>query len=247
MSSQYKKLITFRMKPGLWILILSICLISVALVVNNDKASIEVWELNSLEKIGDHSIELFGDPQIVNTEHGKAMKFDGVNDMLLVDFNPLGGVVEFTVEVVFKPASAYEISNAPRFIHFQDLSDNPADTLNKRVLMELQLNQRNEWWFDGYMFTDKEGLTLANKTLAHPVDKWAHAAITYEDNTFRTFINGVEETNGKVIFNEKLMNTEGKTSIGARMDKRNYYCGLIKTLKITQKALEPQQFIHNYN
>lgn len=247
MNSQYNKLISIRMKTRFWILILFICLISIAFVIYNDNAAIEVWEFNSLEKIGDHSIELFGDPQIVNTEYGKAMKFDGVNDMLLVDYNPLGGVVEFTVEVVFKPSSAYKISNAPRFIHFQDLSDTPADTLNKRVLMELRLNQRNEWWFDGYMFTDKEGLTLANKTLVHPADKWTHAAITYEDNTFRTFINGIEETNGNISFNEKLMNTRGKTSIGARMDKRNYYCGLIKTLKITQRVLEPQQFIHVNN
>ena len=43
------------------------------------------------------------------------------------------------------------------------------------------------------------------------------------------------------------MNSIGKTSIGARMDKRNYYCGLIKKLKITQKALDPQQFIHINN
>jgi len=40
------------------------------------------------------------------------------------------------------------------------------------------------------------------------------------------------------------MNKTGKVSIGGRMDQRNYYCGLIKVLKITHKALEPEDFMH---
>lgn len=232
-----------RTKTRLWILILFSCMLSIAITTETDSVYFEVWELNSLEKIGGHSVQVFGNPQIVDTEHGKAMKFNGIEDMLLVDNNPIGKVTEFTVEVVFKPAQAYDISNAPRFIHFQD----PADTANKRVLMELRLNQKNEWWFDGFMLNDREELTLARKSLTHPVEEWAHAAITYKNDTFRTYINGIEELNGKIGFNEELMNSIGKTSIGARMDKRNYYCGLIKTLKITQKALDPQQFIHVNN
>jgi len=214
-------------------------MLSIGITTENDSVYFEVWELNSLEKIGGHSLQVFGNPQIVKTDLGKAMKFDGIDDMLLVDHNPLAMVTEFTVEVIFKPASAYYVSNAPRFIHFQD----PADTANKRVLMELRLNEKNEWWFDGFMLNDLDELTLARKSLTHPVEEWAHAAITYKNKTFRTYINGIEELNGEIGFNQKLMNSTGKTSIGARMDMRNYYCGLIKMLKVTQKAIDPQQFI----
>jgi len=204
-----------------------------------DSVYFEVWELNSLKKIGGHSLQVSGNPQIVNTEYGKAMKFNGIDDKLLVDNNPIGDAKEYTVEVVFKPDPAYDISNAPRFIHFQD----PDDTLAKRVLIELRVTQEKEWYLDGYMLTDAGEKTLVNKTLTHPTGVWIHAALTYKDNTLKTFVNGIQELSGTVTYTEKLINKTGKTSIGGRMDNRNYYCGLIKTLKITRKALDPKDFI----
>jgi hypothetical protein len=204
-----------------------------------DSIHFEVWELNSFEIIGGHSVQVSGNPQIVNTEYGKAIKFDGIDDKLLVDNNPIGDATEFTVEVIFKPYPGYDIGNAPRFIHFQD----PDDSLCRRVLIELRLTRKNEWYLDGFMLTDIEERTLVDSTLKHPVGEWFHAAITFKDNTFKTYVNGIQELSGKICFAEKLINKIGKTSIGGRMDKRNYYCGLIKTLKITRKALEPKDFI----
>lgn len=204
-----------------------------------DSTFFEVWELNSLVKIGGHSVEVFGNPQIVNTDHGKAIKFNGIDDRLLVDNNPIGDSKEFTIEIIFKPDTAYNISRAPRFIHFQD----PNDSLEKRVMIELRVTQQKEWYLDGYMLTDAGDLPLTKKTLTHPVNEWAHAAVTYKNNTFKTFVNGIEELSGSVTFTEKLINKIGKVSIGGRMDKRNYYFGLIKTLKITRRALDPKEFI----
>lgn len=205
----------------------------------NKSAYFETWELNSLKKIGGHSVEVTGNPQIVDTEDGKAIKFNGVNDKLLVDNNPIGDAKEFTVEVVFKPEPAEEINSAPRFIHLQD----PNDPAAKRVLIELRVTPENKWYLDGYMQTDAGEKTLVNKTLTHPVGEWMHAAVTYKDNTFKTFVNGILELTGTVTYTENLINKTGKTSIGGRMDNRNYYIGLVKTLKITKKALEPNDFI----
>jgi hypothetical protein len=205
----------------------------------NDTVYSEVWEINSLKKIGGHSVQVSGNPQIVNTELGKAMKFNGVEDKLLVDNNPIGDATEFTVEVVFKPDPAGEINSAPRFIHLQD----PNDPLEKRVLIELRVTPENVWYLDGYMQTDAGEKTLVNKTLTHPLGGWCHAAVTYKDKIFKTFVNGIQELSGTVTYTEKLINKIGKTSIGGRMDNRNYYIGLVKTLKITRKALEPKDFI----
>lgn len=204
-----------------------------------DSTFFEVWEFNSLEKIGGHSVQLSGNPQVVNTELGKAIKFNGVDDKLLVDNNPIGDAKEFTVEVIFKPDTAYNISNAPRFIHFQD----PDDPLEKRVMIELRVTQQKTWYLDGYMLTDAGELPLSKRNLTHPIGEWAHAAVTYKDNTFKTYVNGVEELSGNVRFTEKLINQIGKVSIGGRMDNRNYYYGLIKTLKTTRRALDPKEFI----
>jgi hypothetical protein len=204
----------------------------------------EVWELNSLKKINGHDVKVFGNPEVVKTETGKAIRFDGIDDRLLVNNNPLGDAKEFTIEVIFKPDSAYNISRQPRFIHFQD----EADTLSgwnaaRRIMMELRLTPENKWYLDGFLLTDAGERTLANKNLIHSTGQWCHAALTYKDNTFKTYVNGVEETGGSVMFTEKILNPAGKVSIGGRMNRLNYYCGLIKTLKITRKALMPQQFI----
>lgn len=221
------------------LIILLNCFSLKAIASEPDSSYFEVWKINSLKKIGGHSVQVSGNPHIVNTDRGKAMKFDGVDDKLLVDNNPIGDAKEFTVEVIFKPDTAYNISRAPRFIHFQD----PDDTLAKRVVIELRVTQQNEWYLDGFLLTDAGELPLANKTLTHPISEWAHAAVTYKDNTFKTFVNGIEELSGSVIFTEKLINKNGKVSIGGRMDNRNYYFGLIKTLKITRRALDPKEFI----
>jgi hypothetical protein len=204
-----------------------------------EKPYYEVWELKSLKKINGHSVTVFGNPEIVRTKWGKAIKFDGVDDRLLIDNNPIGDAREFTVEVIFKPEPAYNISNAPRFIHIQD----PDDSLSKRLMIELRITEKNEWYLDGYMQTDAGEKTLVNKTLIHSTGEWIHAAVTFKDNTFKTFVNGTQELSGNVPFNEKLINKTGMTSIGGRMNKINYYCGLIKTLKITRKALLPTDFI----
>lgn len=209
-----------------------------------DSTYFEVWELKSLKKIGGHPVKVFGNPKIVKTEIGKAIRFDGIDDRLLVENNPIGDAKEFTIEVLFKPDSAYNISQQPRFIHFQDLSDtlsgwNAAD----RIMMELRLTPQNNWYLDGFLLTDAGERTLQNKNLTHPTRQWFHAALTYKDNVFKTYINGLEETSGEVTFKSKILNKTGNVSIGGRMNRLNYYCGWIKELKITRKALKPQQFM----
>jgi hypothetical protein len=197
------------------------------------------WELKSLKKIGGHKLRVFGNPVIVRTDIGKAIKFDGVNDRILVDNNPIGSAKEFTVEVIFKADPAYEISNQPRFVHFQD----PEDSLEKRVMVELRLTNDNKWYLDGYIQTDAGNKTLVNRTLTHPLGNWDHVALTFKGNTFTTYVNGVKEISGEVPWKERLVNERGKVSIGGRMNKINYYKGLIKTIRVTHKALDPSEFM----
>lgn len=222
-----------------FVIIILGCLITLSSFAQGKKAHMEMWQLKSLKKIGGNKVEVFGNPQIVKTEMGKAIKFDGIDDRILVDKNPVGGAVGYTVEVIFKPDPAHDISNQPRFVHFQD----PDDLSEKRVMVELRLTPSNEWYLDGYMLTDAGERTLQNKNLTHPTGKWYHAALTYKDNTFRTYVNGIEEVSGTVSFKEMLVNKKGKTSIGGRMDQRNYYSGMVKAIRVTHKALDPEDFM----
>ena len=199
----------------------------------------ETWGIDNLENIGGHPVTVIGNPQVEMTELGKAVRFDGDGDQLLVDHNPIGAAKIFTVEVVFKPDACYPENTDPRFIHIQD----PDDEQEKRLMIELRINGNNECYLDAFMKTDTSRLTLIDEKLVHPTEEWHHAAVVFQDGIMTTYFNGVRELTGKVGFEETLINPIGKVAMGGRMDRRNWYRGLIKTLKVTPHALEPEDFI----
>ncbi len=63
----------------------------------------EVWLINNTDKIANYSTQKLGDPKTIETAQGMAVEFDGIDDALIVDANPLVGMDEFTIEVIFKP------------------------------------------------------------------------------------------------------------------------------------------------
>lgn len=193
-----------------------------------------------LTDIGGHAVTALGSPTVVASDLGNVVEFKGLAsaDQLIVDANPLDGTDEFSVEVIFKPAYTTE---DPRMIHIQD----PDDPQQKRAMIEIRISRTDKWYLDGFMRTDLDGLTLINDTLIHPLDEWAHTAITYKDDIFKTYVNGTEELSGSLGYTSEVSSSTGQTSIGARMNNQNYFAGLIKTLKVTQEALEPASFITN--
>lgn len=198
-----------------------------------------IWNLNSLDTIGGHNVVVVGNPQLVKTDIGDAIQFDGNGDQILIDFNPIKDAKAFTVELVFKPDASYPNNTAPRFLHFQD----PNDPEEKRVMIELRITENNECYMDGFIKTDIENLALIDEAYVHPTGVWQHVAITYNEGNFTTYFNGIKELTGTVKYSKEIINAIGKTSLGGRMDKRSYYAGLIKTLKVTHSVLEPQDFI----
>ncbi len=208
------------------------------LLFAGDTIYYELWDISKLESIGGHGVTIHGNPQVVSTDIGDAIKFDG-DDQLLVDFNPIMDAKEFTVELVFKPDACYPNSVEPRFVHFQD----PNDPDEKRVLMELRVDQNNKCHMDGFINTDIAQLALADASFLHDTEVWQHIAISFKDNVLTTYFNGVEELSGIVNYKNQIINTVGKTSLGSRMNKKKYYAGLMKTLKVTHAALEPKDFI----
>jgi len=199
----------------------------------------ETWDIDNLDQIGGHNIVVNGDPEVVETEMGTAVKFDGDGDMILVDCNPIGEAKAFTVEVVFKANASYPENIDPRFIHIQD-QDDPDE---KRLMIELRINENNQCYLDGFMLTDTAQLTLIDENLVHPTDQWHHAAITFKNGVMTTWFNGEKELSGQVGYAETIINPIGKVAIGGRMDHRNWFNGYIKTLKVTHKVLDPEEFM----
>ena len=206
-----------------------------------DTVYYEIWNLDNLDNIGGHTLTYTGNPQVVATDEGNVIQFDGVGDRLLIDANPIGEAKEFTVELVFWADTYVDANKDPRFVHIQD----PEDSKQKRVMMELRVTPGNECYLDGFILTDIENLPLIDESLVHPTEKWLHAAITYKDGVFKTYMEGKQELSGNVAYQDYILEATGKTSLGARMDERNYFKGKMKTLKVTRKALDPSEFLIN--
>ena len=175
-------------------------------------------------------------PQVVNTAQGSAVRFDGDGDRLLVDANPLGDANEFTIEIIFNPADAYPNNLEPRFFHIES-PDNP----NRRVTIELRLNDKKQWYLDAYIKSEKSQFTLIDPAKVHPIGEWAHAAITFKNRAFVSYVNGQQELVGQVDYLPIASNA--KTSIGARMNQVHWFKGDITQVRITRRALSPAEFL----
>lgn len=199
-----------------------------------------VWNINSVSEIGGAPVTVMGNPHVVSTEQSGAIKnavsFDGNGDRLLVDANPLGDAKEFTIEIIFNPADAYPNNVEPRFFHIES-PDNP----NRRITIELRLNDKKQWYLDAYIKSEKSQFTLIDPTKVHPIGQWAHAAITYRNREFVSYVNGVQELIGQVDY--LPMASNAKTSLGARMNQVHWFNGEIAWVRISKTVLAPTQFL----
>lgn len=194
-----------------------------------------IWPVNSLETIAGAKVAVMGDPEVVSGTPGKVVRFDGDGDRLLVDANPLGDASEFTIEVFFNPADAYPNNWEPRFFHIE-AEDNP----NRRITIELRLNDKKQWYLDAYIKSETSQFTLIDPNKVHPVGQWAHAAVTYQKGEFVSYVNGVRELSGQVEY--LPIAAHAKTSIGARMNQVHWFNGDIAWVKITPKVLSAEAF-----
>lgn len=226
----------FGMKYFFALLLASITFLLACTAPKGSLAGTLLWNINSLNKIGGASAEVLGNPQVVATNQGTALRFDGDGDRLLVDANPLSDATEFTIEIIFNPADAYPNNVEPRFFHIES-ADNP----NRRVTIELRLNDKKQWYLDAYIKSEKSQFTLIDPTKVHPMGEWAHAAITYKNREFVSYVNGKKELVGQVDYLPIASNA--KTSIGARMNQVHWFNGDILQARISHRILSPAEFL----
>jgi hypothetical protein len=210
--------------------------LSACAVITAPTNSAVLWQLDSLDSIDGHPVTTLGAPQLVKTSLGTAVRFDGDGDRLLVDTNPLGDATEFTIEIIFNPANAYPNNLEPRFFHIES-PDNP----NRRITIELRLNDKQQWYLDAYIKSEQSQFTLIDPTKVHPIDEWAHAAITYKNREFVSFVNGQKELVGQVDYLPIALNA--KTSIGARMNQVHWFKGDILQVRISPRVLRAAEFL----
>ncbi|MBF8963611.1 LamG domain-containing protein [Pontibacter sp. FD36] len=190
---------------------------------------VKVWQVNSLTSIAGYQPTVIGNPKVIDAgTHELAIAFDGIDDGLLINSNPIAGAEDFEIEVEFKPYTGYPDNIEQRFLHIQD----PANP-DRRILIELRLNNRQQWYADFFMRTENASITLIDSTKTHPVDEWATIKLHYSRGQMKGFVNGLEEVSGEITY--LPISPSASTSIGTRMDKRSWFKGTIKTVRFSTK------------
>jgi len=192
----------------------------------------ETWEFNQLEMLGQHKTTAIGSPRLIETPEGKAIEFDGKEDALFIDANPLAGLKEFTVEVIFQPYA--DGAKEQRFFHFQE------EGSENRLLFETRLTGDGRWFLDSYIKSGAADVTLFAKESLHAIGPWYHAAVVVDGKTMRHFVNGKEELNAEIEFHPLR---QGRTSLGVRINKLFWYRGAIRKVRITPQPLTPKEFM----
>ena len=196
-----------------------------------DKLDSITWHINNLENIGGNKLTLLGSPMIIDTPFGQATQFDGIDDGIILNTNPLADVELFTVEVIFYPDSGGNPEQ--RFIHMGEIDGN-------RVLIETRLIDNNKWFLDTYIKSGESELTLYAKNFPHSTGRWYHAALVYDGKNMRHYVNGSKELEEPIEFSAMV---GGKTSVGCRLNKIFWYKGSISKIKITPRVLSPEEFL----
>ena len=111
---------------------------------------------------------------------------------------------------------------------------------NARFLFELRVVDNTSWYLDAFVNGPGYNRALIFKDKLHPVGQWYHVAQTYDGKMFRSYVNGVLQGEAEIAFTPQ---GEGATSLGTRINRRNYFKGAIRQARFTPRALTPDQFL----
>ena len=188
------------------------------------------WELDNLEWIGAGELTVTGRPRVVACPFGRAVEFDGVGDSVVLDCNPLVGLEEFTVEVMFRPDAGGLTEQ--RFLHMGEVDGD-------RLLFETRLTGAGDWFLDTFIHSGDAGRTLFNEGFLHPVGEWYHLAVTCDGREQVNFVNGQLEQRGSIDY---IPASTGRTSIGVRLNQVCWFKGAIHKVRIAAGVLGPDEF-----
>lgn len=188
------------------------------------------WILSNLTTKTAEGITIKGKPGIVKFKNKKAVSFNGSSDAILLGSMPLTNLEQFTVEVIFRPASGGNFEQ--RFLHF-------GEAQGDRVLLELRSTQTG-WYFDAFIKVGEKQLTLIEPGLLHPLNQWYHLAYVIDHGKLETFVNGKKELEGNIDLTPLK---GGKTSIGVRQNEVSWFKGAIYKIRISPRALKPEDFM----
>ena len=200
-------------------------------------SSPDIWTFDRLTAVGGHAVTAEGQPLLIDSPYGRAIRFDGVDDALFIDNHPLAGARHFTFEALFRPDGG---AHEQRWFHLQEAPPTTDATQwpGTRFLFEIRVYDR-QWSLDAFTKGPGYNQTLLFPDRLHPVGQWAHVAQTYDGTTYRSFVNGVLQGETPLAFQPQ---GAGATSVGCRFNRVNYFNGAVRAAAFSRRALAPSAF-----
>ena len=191
-------------------------------------SSVTIWRLEQPAQVGGHPASVLGEPRLAKDAAGSSLIFNGSTDGLFVPVNPLAGLAQFTIEVLFKPEPGGLAEQ--RFFHIQDET-------GSRGLMEIRL-AGDTWALDTFLYSEatKAKCALLDPARRHPAARWTWVALVYANGHMAHYIDGVKELEGDVAFPPMAA---GQTSLGVRQNKVFWFKGGIREVRFHPQALAP--------
>jgi hypothetical protein len=202
-----------------------------------------LWRFDNLHRVGGYALHAEGQPQPVTTAAGTAIEFDGVDDALFVPAHPLAGATSFTFEAIFRPdGGAFE----QRWFHLAQADPSapagqypPVQASGPRFLFEIRVVDKS-WYLDAFTAGPGYSTTLIAPGKRFPIGHWYSVAQTYDGHTYRSYVNGALQAEAPLAFTPQ---SAGYSSIGTRINRRNYFHGAIYSARFTPHALAPSEFM----
>lgn len=211
--------------------------VHLALMQRSASNDSETWTFDRLDTISGHKTTIRGNPRVIDAPDGKAIEFDGKDDAIFVEVHPLAGAAAFTWEVIFRP----DPGGAPeqRFFHLQERDPNSGSDTPTRMLFETRL-VGNNWYLDSFAHSGQVSKALMRPDRLHPLGTWHHVAMVYDGKLFRNYVNGELEGSAEL---QLAPQGPGRSSIGVRINLRDYFKGAIQRARFTRRALTPGEFL----
>lgn len=194
-----------------------------------------VWTFARPDRVGGLPTEVLGEPRPVAGPGGKALAFDGQDDGLVVPVHPLAGAGAFTIEAVVRPdGGKFE----QRWLHLAQDAADAGVSGGARVLFEVRVVE-DAWYLDAFVKGPGYNQTLIAPEKRHPVGRWAHVAQVCDGRTYACFVDGALQAQAEIAFTAQ---GPGRTSVGVRMNRVDWFQGALREARFTPAALTPAQF-----
>ena len=200
------------------------------------QAAQEVWRFDQIASLGGHPTEVLGHPEVIETEYGKAVHFNGAGDALFVGVHPLAGAATWTWEMIFRPDA--DGAPAQRIFHLQVKDAATGVDTRDRMLFEIRV-VKGQWCLDSFAQSGTQRATLLNCEKLHPLGQWARVTAVYDGNVLRNYV--ADELQGEARLTLEPQG-QGHTSMGTRIDQRDYFKGAILEARFTREALGVPDF-----